>query len=393
MFDTNKNMRELERLLIEWSLINTHSENLIGLDRFCRVLERSFSVLGGKVERILLPQRTTINHLGKEIHKSHGEALRIRKHLNAKTQVFLGGHMDTVYPLTSPFQKTRPLDSNTLIGPGVADMKGGLLIILKSLEILENSEHAGKIGWEVLINPDEEIGSIGSHHLFIEAAKRNHFALLFEPSFPDGSLVSSRKGSANYTIVVNGRAAHSGRDFYEGRNAILKCAQGLLLANEMNQNNKGLTLNVGCFEGGNAINIVPELAIGKINIRMNEDEDLEIAHDKLEKIVNAISKEEGFKAKLHQESLRRPKLFDEKNQKLFSLLQKCAEELGFNLHAKPSGGACDGNIMSAESLPTIDSLGVIGGNIHTENEYILLDSLPNRISLVSHFLLKLAVKE
>lgn len=380
---------QLEDLLIEWCLINTHSENLIGLDRFCRILEHSFSVLEGNIERIPLPQRLTINRDGKEILKPHGEALRIRKHLHAKTQVLLSGHMDTVYPISSPFQKTKFLDSNTLVGPGVADMKGGLLILLKSLEILENSKHAGKIGWEVLINPDEEIGSTGSHHLFVEAAKRNHLALLFEPSFSDGYLVSSRKGSANYTLIVQGKAAHSGRDFHEGKNAILKCAEALLLANEINYVNQGITLNVGCFEGGTAVNIVPDLAIGKINIRINEEEDLQITHLKLEQIVNAISQQEGFKAKLYQDSVRRPKPFDEKNKKLFALLQKSAEELGFQLQVRPSGGVCDGNILSAEGVATLDTLGAIGGNIHTENEYIFIDSLPNRILLVSHFLSKL----
>lgn len=384
---------EMNALLTHWANINSGSHNLVGLQKMLSALESSFSILKGNREIIGLPQGFKIDSKGQKIHFQNASALRIRKHPQAPIQVFLGGHMDTVYGPDSPFQSVTLTQENILNGPGVADMKGGLVILLKSLEALERSPFAGLIGWEVLINPDEEIGSQGSEHLFIEAATRNHLALLFEPSFPDGAVVTSRKGSANYALVVKGRSAHAGRDFHLGCNAISAVARFITSIEKLNDPLNGTTVNIGHIEGGGAINIVPDLAICRFNMRTVDKDRFDQLHNDILSLIEEGNKNDGITMTLYELASRGPKIYDEKNVILFQAIRESADELGIALEGRPSGGVCDGNIMSHEGLPTIDTLGVIGGNIHTQEEYALLDSLTDRATLVANFLMKLANRD
>ena len=209
----NGQQRTMMSLLRSWAAINSESENLSGLSQMIAALEMQFLSLGGHMQRIDLPPRSTIAIDGSPITIPHGQALHITKRPEAPIQIFLGGHMDTVYSPSHPFQKAEDLSENILRGPGVADMKGGLIVMLTALKAFENHPSSKNVGWEILINPDEEIGSIGSEQLFVAAAQRNHLGLIFEPSFADGALVSDRKGSANFSVVAKGLAAHAGRDF------------------------------------------------------------------------------------------------------------------------------------------------------------------------------------
>jgi glutamate carboxypeptidase len=389
----SKKQNFLNETLESWSLINSGSENIQGLENMLQKLMASFSVLEGKMEQITLKPRKKIDFRGMPIELPTGKALRIRKHQNAPMQIFLGGHMDTVFPSTSPFQKIEYMGNSTLQGPGVADMKGGLLIMLTALEALEQSPFAGKIGWEILINPDEEIGSSSSEPLFIEAAKRNTIGLIFEPSFSDGALVSTRKGSINFTIVARGEAAHAGRDFQKGRNALTAIARLAIEAEALTDLKKGITVNIGYMEGGGPVNIVPDLAICGFNLRTEKMDDLRCNIENLHKIVDNSNEKGEISLILHEEVVRPPKLLDEKNNQLFNALYNSAKNLGIDVQFRPSGGVCDGNILSAHGLPNIDTLGAIGGNIHTFKEYILLPSLVERASMTALFLMQLASKE
>lgn len=384
------NQERMTSLLENWANINSWSDNLDGLAKMLTALEAAFAPLEGSVQSIPLPPRIKIDSQGQAINVPNGHALRITKRPTAPIRVFLGGHMDTVYGLNTSFQTATRLDNNTLRGPGVADMKGGLVILLNALEAFEKSPFSSELGWEVLINPDEEIGSSGSEHLFIEAAKRNHIGLLFEPAFPDGSIVTSRKGSANFTLVAKGRAAHAGRDFHAGRNAISAVVRFIASAEALNNPEKGTTINIGYIEGGGPVNIVPDLAICRFNVRMVDPDELPFLREKLHQAVAVSHEFEGISLVLYETVARIPKPFDQKNMYLFSQLQACGKELGCGFEGRSSGGVCDGNILSAAGLPTIDTLGVIGGNIHTIDEYALLDSLTERTSLVTYFLMRLA---
>lgn len=354
------------------------------------LLEEAFSPLGGKISHLQLSPRKKIGDDGRHIEFPLGTALSIVKRPHAKLRVLLNGHMDTVYSSDSPFQRAERLDANTLKGPGVADMKGGLLVMLKALELFEKSPFAEHIGWEVLINPDEEIGSVGSHHHLAEAAKRNHLGLIFEPSFPDGALVNARKGSANFTIVASGTAAHAGRDFHQGRNAIHALAAAICELSHFNKKMPHAIVNVGVVQGGQVSNIVPDMAFCRVNIRGTSENDLNHIIEKTKKNLYDIEKETEVALTLHLETLRPPKLYDKPTQELFAKLECAAKELDIPFNLRESGGASDGNILSAEGLPVIDSLGVVGGKIHTSDEYMFIPSLLERIKLTALFLMQLA---
>lgn len=376
-------------LLESWVNINSGSDNSEGLSKMGHAVEKSFSSLKGIIERIPLSSRKKHNSQGKIVDLPGDSAISIKKRPTAPLQVLLSGHLDTVYPINSPFQVAERLDPEILRGPGVADMKGGLVIMLKALEVLEQSPFAEQIGWEVLLTPDEEIGSPTSTNLLKEKAKKHQMGLIFEPAFPDGALVSERKGSVNYTIIAHGKAAHAGRDYYAGRNAILamaRCAQGI---ETLNDRNRGITVNVGTFEGGSSSNIVPDLAICKINIRMDNPLDFSKIATSVKEMVNGCATPDGISFELHEQTSRPPKPFNKPTRLLFESLKECADLLHLNLKWQPSGGVCDGNTLSAAGLPTIDSLGAVGGHIHTFDEYILTKSLVERSKLTALFLMKL----
>lgn len=380
-------------LVKKWSNINSYSENLAGLGEMLSVLKEDFKELEGEFTIHTLSPRLIIGSRGNRVEMPLGQALSIKKRPHAPIQVFLSGHMDTVYPPSSHFQIVEQLDQETLRGPGVTDLKGGLAIMLKALQALENSPYASQIGWEILLNPDEEIGSIGSKPLFEEAAKRHHVGLIFEPAFADGALVSARKGSANYTIIVRGQAAHAGRDFSIGRSSIYAIAHIIREIEELNHNDKGTTVNIGHIEGGGPINIVPDLAICRLNIRATSAQEMITIENLIEQIINRYKQQEEMHFELIEDTSRLPKPFDAQTQELFHGYQTCAEKLKIPFHIRESGGVCDGNILSAAGLPTIDSVGAVGGHIHTEEEYLLLPSLIERCQLVTLFLFKLATGE
>jgi glutamate carboxypeptidase len=299
--------------------------------------------------------------------------------------------MDTVFSPDHPFQTTKMLDANTLNGPGVADLKGGLVAMLVALEAFEQSPLAEKLGWEIIINPDEEIASHGSMPLLKEAAARSHVGFVYEPAFkPDGTLAAARKGNANIDIVVRGRAAHAGREFHKGRNAIVAAAEYTEAIFALNGKRGNVTINPGVIKGGSTSNTVPDLAILEVNVRVEHPEDERWVREAFAEIDARLASREGITIERHTEFTRPPKPFDEKQQKLTAFVQACGKELGQDIKLENSGGCCDGNNLYAFGLPNVDTLGVRGGAIHTENEYILLDSLAERASLSTTLLVRIA---
>jgi glutamate carboxypeptidase len=383
----------LFNLVDKWANINSGSDNLAGLAQMLSTLQDDFAVLKGKPLIYSLPARKVIGKQGQAHEVPLGQALSFRKRPQAPIQVFLGGHMDTVFSISHPFQKTERLDQDTLRGPGVADLKGGLAILLKAMEAFEKSSYADQIGWEIFFNPDEEIGSIGSAPLFKEAAKHYHVGLIFEPSFADGAFVSKRKGSANLTVIAKGKAAHAGRDFHVGRSSIYAIAHLIREIETLNQNTEGTTLNVGQIEGGGPVNIVPDLAICRINIRAKTADSMFQMYQRIHQIIEICKQREGIQLDLIEDYFRLPKPYDPSTQDLFEKLKACADQLDLPFLLRESGGVCDGNILAEGGLPTLDSVGAIGGKIHTDEEYVSLPSLTQRAKLICLFLLKLASYE
>ena len=379
-------------LVTAWSNINSHSMNLEGLAKQLEALKEQFSLLGGELQELTLPPFQHIDSEGNTISEPLRKALLIIKRPNAKVRLLLSGHMDTVYHKNSPFQKAKKVDETKISGPGVTDMKGGLVILLTALQALEKSPYASEIGWEVLITPDEEIGSPGSKSVLERSAKRNQIGLVFEPSFPDGAIISERAGSVNLTLIVRGKAAHAGRDFDKGASAIYAIAPLILELEALNS--KDLTVNVGELSSGHSFNIVPDLAIAKINIRSHSKDAIEQAIDKIESLIKRLKEgKTGISMELHKGSVRLPKLMDAETEKYLNWLEECAKTFGISLPRRSTRGVSDGNILAMHGLATIDSLGGIGAEIHTTNEYLLVDSLTKRAKLIALFLMKVANAE
>jgi len=337
----------MRQLITQWAAINSGSHNLDGLDQLSRALQQHYSALGGEVTEIPLPPQHVIDNRGDEIDVPLGRALSIRKRPDAPRRVFLGIHMDTVYGPDDPFQSVEQVDANTLRGPGVVDAKGGLVVMLIALEALERSPIASRIGWEVLINPDEEIGSPGSAESFVRAAHRNHAGLVFEPTFPDGALVGERKGSGNYSVVFRGRSAHAGRDFQAGRNAVLAAADIAVAANRINSTLPDVTLNVGRIDGGGPVNLVPDRAVCRLNARASDPSHPPQIELELQRIASEIAARHEVTASVHGQFLSPPKRLDAPTLLLLESLSACGRELGMSLQWRSSGGASDGNKLAA----------------------------------------------
>lgn len=380
-------------LLQRWAEVNSWSRNLHGLAKMLSELETELQVLGGGSERIDLPPQELPEPDGALVSQQLGQALRIRKRQCAPLRVFLGCHLDTVYPPDHPFQHTVLADASTMMGPGVADAKGGLVVMLKALEAFERCPWAQNLGWEVLINPDEEIGSPGSAYLFKEAASNNHLGLVFEPCFPDGNFVGARKGSGNFTVIARGRAAHAGRDPHLGRNAVSALAWFIVVLNAFAASESGITVNVGYLHGGGAVNVVPDMAVCRFNARVQTVRDQIMLEQYLARVMEGIKNVDGISLEQYGSFLRPPKPLDPSWQWLLESLVKCGRDLGSEIGWRDSGGACDGNNLAAQGLPTVDTLGVKGGEIHSSREYALLDSLTERAKITALFLMRLAAGE
>ena len=381
----------LERT-ITLSEVNSGSFNAAGVNRVGAMLAEWFAPLGASCERIPVAPLQAIAEDGSPIAHGLGDAVRMRKRPEAPIQIFFCGHLDTVFAEEHAFQKVRYLNENQINGPGVADLKGGLIVMLTALQALERSPYAGKIGWEVLLNPDEEIGSQSSMPLIEEAAKRCQFGMIYEPCMPNGDLAGARKGSGNFSLVARGRAAHAGREHHLGRNAIRALCDVMSEIDDLNGQREGITFNPGFIHGGGAVNVVPDMAMGRFNVRLLKMEDQQWCSDALATILDAVNQRDGIEVELHGGFTRPPKEMDASQLKFFELARECGATLGLDIKWHAVGGCCDGNNLAAFGVPNIDTLGVRGGKIHSDKEYMDIDSLTERAQLSAMILLRLAAE-
>ena len=383
---------EMIRLVQEWSDINSGSFHIEGLARMRDRLLEDFAVLEVPPRLFDLPPATIVDERGRDVPRPLGQCISWRGNPDAPFQVLLAIHYDTVFPAEHPFQKTRWRDAATLRGPGVVDAKSGIAIIRTIARALGQSPLGDRIGWEIFLNSDEEVGSPGSAPLLHERASRYDLGLLFEPALPDGSLVGARKGAGGFTIVIHGRAAHVGREFAAGRSAIHRAARLVTELETLNADPR-LTVNVGRIDGGGPTNVVADLAVVRFNIRAEDGEALGYTRAKLNELVEVIDGEDGFRARLHGDFSSPPKPFENGTAELFEAIAGCAAEQGVRLRHKPTGGVCDGNKLAGAGLPNIDTLGGRGGGAHSDHEFLVVDSLTERARLVTSLLLGIAAGE
>jgi glutamate carboxypeptidase len=300
--------------------------------------------------------------------------------------------MDTVLkPANRPKRKER--SEGRLWGTGAADAKGGLAVMLAALNCIEDSPYAKSLGWEVLIVPDEEIGSPMSKPLLVEAAKYCQIGLVFEPALPDGALVGERPGSGNFVVIVHGRAAHAGREPEAGRNAIDALADLIVSLRSLKTEGGEIRLNVGQIEGGGPVNVVPDFALCRFNLRVRTLGAMKSAEKTITRLTAQAEKIEGISVEVKGGFGRPPKTPDPKTLYLLKHLMAVGRDLDLSLRCRSSGGVCDGNTLSWAGLPNVDSMGPVGDGIHTTQEFVIETSIPERARLIALFLMKLAKGE
>jgi glutamate carboxypeptidase len=375
----------LERLE-SFANLNTHTYNLKNLDVAIDQLQEMFSELEpDEINQYELSPIDSINSNGEIKQLNHGKVLRLRKRQTAETRILLCGHYDTVYPKDHDFQKVT-INGNKMMGPGVLDMKGGLMTMLYALLAYENSDIKNKVGWEVLILPDEEVGSIASSSYLETSARNNDIGLLYEPALPDGSIVKSRKGVGSYTMVFRGVSAHAGRCFNDGLNAFYGVSDFINWSKNMMEINKDLIINLGKVEGGGPNNVVPDLAIARFNARVSTKKQRTEFEHQLE-IFNRRMRKKYPGTELYGKFTSPPKPYSAKAKQIVNGLQKCAKQLNMpKIKLVATGGASDGNKLNGFGLPNIDSLGPIGDGMHSRDEYVLIDSIKQRTKLSALYL-------
>jgi glutamate carboxypeptidase len=374
------------RTLQRWCQQNSGSRHLAGLQAMANMLEGDFAVLQASLQRCALPEYQLLNDFGVKQSHTTGDLLCWDHCPEAQHRLLLMIHYDTVYaPLVPPGQsgagaegelpyQVSALPESNLRAPGAADAKGGLLVMREALLALRRFNLDAGIGWSAWANPDEEIGSPASSDLMRSQAAKFDFGLLFEPSLPDGALVAARKGSGNFTLIVHGRSAHAGRDPGQGRNAIVHLAKLLVAIDSLNQSCSPTTINVGRIAGGEALNRVPDRAVGKFNVRILDQPAGEFLVSRLQQLVGDFSSD-GFTVELHGEFTSPPKPVNAAQQQLQRRVEQAKSLVGKSVQWRDTGGACDGSKWSAFGLPNIDSLGPTGDCLHSPEEWVDFDSI------------------
>ena len=374
-----------------WAAVNSGSRNLAGLERMAGMLADAFAALPGEVQLVEPGEVEAVDEAGRANSIAHGQHLRVTVRPHAPLQLLFTGHMDTVFGADHAFQDTNWLEDGVLNGPGVADMKGGIAVMLAALKAVE-AGGADQLGYAVVINSDEEVGSLSSANLLAECARGKRAALTYEPAaLPDGTLAGARPGSGNFALIMRGRSAHAGRNPEDGRNALLAAADLALRLDALKRD--GLTVNPSRIDGGSPSNVVPELAVLRVNMRPRTPEIEAETKEAIDAIVAALASERDVGIEVHGGFARPPKPLTPEAEALFALVRDAGADLGQAIGWQPSGGVCDGNNIAACGVPVVDTMGVRGGKIHSMEEYLIADSLAERAALSALTILRLAGAE
>ena len=367
---------ELGLLLASWCDQNSGSENFAGLEAMLELLKAEFGRLPGTVE--YLPLTIT-----------PAEALRMRVRPAAPIQLLFSGHYDTAYGATDPFQQCEFTNAEKMRGPGVIDMKGGLVVMHAALEAFERSKHSGRIGYEVLLTPDKETGSHGSAVLLANTAKRFQFGFVFEPARRNGDLVQSRKGTGSFIITCFGRPTQA------GPNAKATLTEFLSQAGRLPREFPGVLVTAGPIRGGGAgSDAVSAFADAELDVAVTNEADRSAMLTRLHALAIPFNAGEGCKVEIRGGFNRPPMKVSPAAEQVFAAWQQCGTDLGLAPFSwVPADRSSDANLLAAAGLPCLDGLGPIGDRLHSPEEWVDLTSLMQRAQVTALFLHRLAAGE
>ncbi|HQO79079.1 MAG TPA: M20 family metallopeptidase [Thermodesulfobacteriota bacterium] len=294
--------------------------------------------------------------------------------------ILLVGHMDTVFPADTHFNWYRE-DELKAYGPGVIDMKGGLVEAIFTLKALDSFGILSRIPLRVIFNPDEEIGSPVSSEIIADEARKSALALVLEGGGINGDVVTGRKGRLGLEIHVRGKAGHAANPKVEKSSAILALARKIVDIEAMNDVFPGVTVNIGSIKGGTVPNSIPEAAMATIDIRFDSEQAIMDVKTKLSEIVNRLDAP-GTTSSLIEVSNRPLMAASDRNKKLFRIAREAGERLGIPIQEEFRPGTSDASIIAATGTPVLDGLGPIGENGHSDREYMIKDSLIARTKLL-----------
>jgi glutamate carboxypeptidase len=295
-------------------------------------------------------------------------------------RILLIGHMDTVFEEGTALARPFRVDGGRALGPGASDMKGGLLAGLHALAALDAIGLRPAITF--VANPDEEIGSPFSGPHIRRLAAEHDAALVLEGARANGDIVSARKGIADLEVTLAGRAAHAGIEPEKGRSAILEAAHKVIALEKLNGRWPSVTLNTGVIRGGTRPNVVAERCSLEVDLRAAIVSEFEAASAEVERIASDTTVD-GVQATIRRIASHPPMEKTPSIARLADLARDIASELGFALHDTATGGASDANTTAAAGLPTLDGLGPVGGDDHSADEWLDLESVVPRMTLLA----------
>jgi glutamate carboxypeptidase len=296
-----------------------------------------------------------------------------------KKQLLLVGHLDTVWPIGTLAARPFRIEDDRAFGPGIFDMKAGVMLATFAMRAISELGRATQRPVTLMMTCDEETGSVFSRSVIDDAASNAHAALVLEPPIPGGTVKTARKGVGEFELIIHGRPAHAGNDLRAGVSAITELAHQVLAINNLNDFERGTTLNVGVARGGVLSNVVAAEAHAFIDMRFQNFEDGQRITEALLSLRPVI---DGARIEVRGGINRPPLVRTEQTGKLFEHARRLASEVGLDLKEGSVGGGSDGNFIAAHGVPVLDGLGVDGAGAHAEHEHIIISDIPRRAALL-----------
>jgi len=360
-------------LFREMVLINSHSANTPGINQV------------GELAVSRMPSRLK--------YRGHTDETGVKHHIftggaPGPGHILLVGHLDTVFPADSPFRYFEE-KGDRVHGPGTIDMKGGVVVLIEALRVLDELDLLEKVPLKCLFNGDEEVGSPRSSSLVRELGEGASGALLFEAGGLDNQVVVGRRGVVRYKLTATGQARHAGVKEGPKASAIVELCRLILALEALNDQERGISINVGVISGGKANNIVPDSAQATFEFRFRDpDGEREVTARIQELAASVTTPGCGAVFEVHH---RRPCMVPVPGtDKIVAALKEAAKLLGQRVETENRGGASDGNFLSEMGVPVVDGLGPMGDMDHSDKEYAVTETVFERIELTALLLCKLS---
>jgi len=356
--------------------IDSGSYDKEGIDQVGNVLIEQYEKLGFTVER--------------HENENHGDNL-VLQHKEAKDpKVLILAHMDTVFPKGTAEERPFSIKDGRAYGPGVVDMQSSLVSVIYAIKGLQEENNDAYKNVQIVLNSDEEIGSPTSRELIEQLSEGKQYALVMESGRANGAIVSARRGGGGYTLTVKGKAAHSGVAPEDGISAVEELAHKIIKLEQLNDHENGIAINVGIINGGAATNMIPDYAKAEIDVRITREDQGPVIDQKIKDIC-ATSDVPGTELTLEGGINRPPLELNDRNKELLQIVKEVGSSIGVTIEDVHTGGGSDASFPSALGVATIDGLGPVGGELHNENEYMVIETLTERCNLLAHLIAELSL--